>query len=191
MKQLLILILGIFTFAFAGATPPVNENPTNINYTIVDIPNFEQINVIDIDSFAEVQLKTFLSYNAEEINHLTISNVIGIIVTDFTFNKNVIDISSLPNGLYFIKIDYKDKRIIHTKFIKNSTQLNNQDTIFLNPPTLFLFKEVATKKIEQDKNEYKNSISKTAFVSNVGYIDHLIFIKPFEKGWSNTFIKRT
>ena len=177
MKKLLILfaLVGIFTFS-VGASPQVKSSQKFVEKQNL---NLEQSSVLN-NTVAEKHL----TKHDIGICLISVSNVLGQDVLVKKVLQSYISIStdSLPNGLYFVKLEYSDKTKEYLKFAKTDKNKNLQffgmcnlqnDTFQYNGETIKLHK------------------TQNLFVSNIGYIDHLIFIKPFERGWSYSYIKRT
>jgi len=154
MKNLLILFVSILAFSFLGATP---NNIHNTKLAIKQLTGFEQAPVlIDINAGAELNI---INHSVGDISSITISNVIGqVVLFENSIDKQVLDISSLSSGLYFIKIYYTDKTASIKKFYKNAKLLDSLTNKHINKFSLLTFKK--------DYNHLKFHTTKTEFIDN-------------------------
>ena len=57
--------------------------------------------------------------SSEDIECFTIYNCLGSLIKAQVINSNVINVSNIENGVYFLELKTKDGRLIRKKFIKD------------------------------------------------------------------------
>ena len=112
----------IFDFEFVNTENLVgtiiNGDTTGTIYNFPDDLGFEEKAIQSQLSFYPNPANNEITINIE-LNAITIYNNLGQLVLDQNYPKQIIDVSSLPQGLYFIKgIDTKNKTLTSKLIIK-------------------------------------------------------------------------
>ena len=163
MKNYLILFLGILAFNFFGATP-VNSQEQHPNYSIEQSKDFEQIGIVNITTVSEVPLM-FQKQDKEPFDTVfnTVSKEKEQIISSKLQTSHSLNLSETNYPINLINSDSIRSNIRH-KAIKHTTKSN-------------------LKHLQTHQNS-------SLFVSNNSYIDYLLFLKPFENGWSKSYIRK-
>ncbi len=163
MKNYLILFLGILAFNFLGATP-VNTQEQHPNFTIEQSTDFEQIDIVNTNTVSEVPLM-FLEQYKEPID------------------TALFIVSKEKEQTTFPKLETNNSSNISET--TEPIRLNSSDSIRSNIKPIT--SKYTTKPYLKHLEIHQNS---SLFVSNSSYIDYLLFLKPFENGWSKSYIRK-
>ena len=96
----------------------INGDTTGTIYNFPDDLGFEEKSIQSQLSFYPNPANNEITINIE-LNAIAIYNNLGQLVLDQNYPKQIIDVSSLPQGLYFIKgVDIKNKTLTSKLIIK-------------------------------------------------------------------------
>ncbi len=93
-----------------------DENPTDPGVVTDVLPTIEQKNGV----FPVPTNKTLYLNTKEETYQYTIVDSRGSVMITRQSDKSEINVSSLPNGLYFIIINLQDKSVENHRFVKSN-----------------------------------------------------------------------